>query len=240
MLYKLLDITLLDSAAGVAAHETFLSPLYARAIQSDGQLVPASVCVFPQYAGQVQNFRRSVVAGSFPMGAMPLETKRQEVEWIVQNRLADEIDYVINRAPFMEGDEAALRTEIAEIREICAGYTLKIILETGELLQPELIRRASRIALEAGADFLKTSTGKMHPGANAESVQILAVEILQFFKDTGELRGLKISGGVSDIETAETYVRQVREVLGDEFISNRYFRIGASKLADRLAEGAGF
>ncbi len=199
----------------------------------------AAVCVYPVFAKAVSdtlkgtNVKTACVAGAFPSGQSPLEIRVKEVEYAVENG-AQEIDMVISRGRLIEGDEDFVFDEISAIKEACGDAHLKVILETGELKTVELIRRASEIALLAGADFLKTSTGKIVPAATPEAFLIMLDTIKEYFDKTGMKTGIKPAGGISETQDALLYYLLTQSVLGNEWLNNSLFRIGASRLANKV------
>ncbi len=199
----------------------------------------AAVCVYPVFAGVVSEALKGTgvntacVAGAFPSGQSPLNARLLEVSYAVENG-ADEIDMVISRGRLLEGDEAFVLEEVKAHKEACAGKHLKVILETGELKSPELIRKACELALEGGADFLKTSTGKVMPAATHEAVLIMLDTIREFYKAGGRMVGIKPAGGISTPGEALNYFLLVKEVLGEKWLNKEFFRIGASRLAGNL------
>lgn len=199
----------------------------------------AAVCVYPSL---VQSARRELegtgirvasVAGGFPAGQTSLRIKLEEVRWAVGEG-ADEIDTVISRGKLIRGDYAEVYDEIAVIREVCGPVILKVILETGELPSPGLIRKASELSIRAGADFIKTSTGKIATGATPEAFLVMLGAILDFFRETGKVVGVKAAGGIRTPKQALVYYRLAEQVLGEDWTRREYFRIGASSLADTL------
>ncbi len=199
----------------------------------------AAVCVYPVFAGIVSEtlketgVQTACVAGAFPSGQSPLNARLLEVAYAVENG-ADEIDMVISRGRLLEGDSGYILEEIKAHKEACAGKHLKVILETGELKSPELIRQACELAIEGGADFLKTSTGKIMPAATYEAVLVMLDTIKAYYKSEGKMIGIKPAGGISTPGEALNYYLLVKAVLGDKWLNNNYFRIGASRLAGKL------
>ncbi|NLA63936.1 MAG: deoxyribose-phosphate aldolase, partial [Bacteroidales bacterium] len=151
---------------------------------------------------------------------------------------ADEIDSVLNLGLFLNDDIEELCEEIDEIKEACHEAKLKVILETGALETAEKINNASVLALYSGADFLKTSTGKVYSGATLEAAYVMCVAIKNYYKKTGIKKGIKISGGVSTVQDAINYYTIVEETLGEEWCNQDLFRIGTSRLANTLLEAA--
>ena len=201
----------------------------------------AAVCVYPnfvrlcreQLAGK--NIRVACVAGAFPSGQSPIHVKTAEVRYAVDEG-ADEVDMVISRGKFLEGDFERVFEEISAIREACGKAHLKVILETGELRGPSDIRKASEIAILAGASFIKTSTGKIQPAATPAAAMVMCQTIREYYEKTGIKIGFKPAGGISEPETALGYYFIVNGILGREWLNPEFFRIGASRLADKIVE----
>ncbi len=200
---------------------------------------PAAICVYPPFASLVKEtlagsgIQTACVAGAFPSGQAPLVAKIAEVKWTAEQG-ADEIDTVINRGLFLEGRYDEVKAELVAIKEACGNAHLKVILETGELKTKENIRKASQIAIEAGSDFVKTSTGKSSPAATIEAVEVMAEVVKEYYAKTGKKIGIKPAGGISTAEEAKAYVEVMNRVLGEEWLSPTLFRVGASRLVDNL------
>lgn len=205
-----------------------------------GLPLPAAVCIYPPFVGLAKNqlkgtgIRVAAVAGAFPSGQSPMAVRLEEVRYTL-NEGANEIDMVISRGRLLEGDEIYVFDEIAAIREVCKEVCLKVILETGELKIPDLIRKAGKIAIAAGADFIKTSTGKIQPAATEEAVGIMLDVIREEYAKTGKKTGIKPAGGISEPEQALQYYLLTKRILGTDWLNKNLFRIGASRLADGLA-----
>lgn len=199
----------------------------------------AAVCVYPVFVRQARNIlnnsgiRVASVAGAFPSGQSPLEVKLHEVKYAVDEG-ADEIDMVISRGSFLEGDYNKVFDEVAAIRAITQGCTLKVILETGELKTPENIMKASELAIDAGADFIKTSTGKIAISATLEAAEAMLTTIKKYYERTGKRVGFKAAGGISTPEEVLKYYQLTERIMGLEYINNQFFRIGASRLTEKL------
>ena len=199
----------------------------------------AAVCVYPVFVRQAvdclrgSGIRVASVAGAFPAGQSPLPVKLLEVKYVLDEG-ADEIDTVISRGSLLEGDDNKVFDEIAAIRQETAGRTLKVILETGELQTPEHIARASELAIQAGADFIKTSTGKIAVSATVEAAEVMLNIIKKHHIKTGKWVGFKAAGGISTPEEVLKYYTLAAQILGKEQIKNQFFRIGASRLTERL------
>lgn len=173
------------------------------------------------------------VSGAFPSSQSFEEVKIAETSLAVANG-ADEIDIVFNLGYFFDNDYESVCDEITEQKEACRDARLKVILETGALKTARNIKAASVLSLYSGADFLKTSTGKEYPGASLEAAYIMAQCIKEYYEKTGNRVGFKASGGVRTAEDAVKYYTVIKEVLGEEWLTNEYFRIGASSLANSL------
>jgi len=175
--------------------------------------------------------RIASVATAFPSGQYPLRTKLDEVRRAVADG-ADEIDMVINRCAFLSGDYAKMFDEIAATREACGPAHLKVILETGELVTYDNVRLASEIAMQAGADFIKTSTGKVSPAATMPVTLVMLEAIRDHFFATGVRIGMKPAGGIRNAKQALHYLVMVKETLGDDWLTPDLFRFGASTLVN--------
>jgi deoxyribose-phosphate aldolase len=199
----------------------------------------AAVCVYPNLVAVAKAALRgsavkvASVATAFPSGLSTLEVKLRDTEAALAAG-ADEIDMVIDRGAFLAGAEQAVVDEIVAVKRVCGEVHLKVILETGELGSYDAIRRASDLALEAGADVIKTSTGKIGVSATLPTALVMAEAIRDFRRRTGERRGLKIAGGVRTTKSALAYLVLIDETLGGDWLSPDLFRIGASALLDDL------
>jgi deoxyribose-phosphate aldolase len=198
----------------------------------------AAVCVYPnmvkyarKFLGENSPVNVAAVATGFPSGQYPLRTRLDEVRRTVADG-ADEIDMVINRCAFLAGDHALVFDEIAATKEACGPAHLKVILETGELVTYDNVRIASQIAMEAGGDFIKTSTGKVAPAATMPVTLVMLEAIRDYFYATGIRIGMKPAGGIRNSKQALHYLVMVRETLGDDWLSPDMFRFGASTLVN--------
>ena len=195
----------------------------------------AAVCLYPNLVRIAKKFlehssvKVASVATAFPAGLMPTKLKLREARGAVREG-ADEIDMVINRARFLAGDYERVFDEIAAIREACGTARLKVILETGELQTYDNVRLASEIAMRAGADFIKTSTGKISPAATMPVTLVMLEAIRDYFYETGIRVGIKPAGGLRTAKEALAYLVMVKETLGDEWLTPALFRFGASTL----------
>lgn len=240
-IFQCIDFTTLEAFD----NETKINDFCSKALSfKDNDLhisVPA-VCIYSPFVRQAKELLRgsgikvATVACAFPSGQMPFELKRREVEYCVEQG-ADEVDMVISRGTFLAGRLDEVYEEIKSVREACAPpVRLKVILETGELKSVENIRRASEIAINAGADFIKTSTGKSPVSATPLAAIIMCDTIKEYFEATGRMVGFKPAGGMSTIDDALTYFYIVREVLGERWLNKDYFRVGTSRLAGKVMD----
>ena len=199
----------------------------------------AAICVYPNFVKTVRSVltaegvQVACVSGCFPASQSFIEVKIAETALAIADG-ADEIDIVLNLGAFLSGDYEEAATEIQEQRSAARAAHLKVILETGALKDPELIRKASILSLFSGADFLKTSTGKEYPGADLRATYILCSVLKEYFDKYGEKRGVKFSGGIRSAEEAVKYYCIVEALLGKEWLDNKLFRIGASSLVGSL------
>ncbi|MFO8086497.1 MAG: deoxyribose-phosphate aldolase [Bacteroidales bacterium] len=211
-----------------------------RARTVDGSTV-ASVCVYPNFASiarsslQTADIEIASVAGAFPSGQSPLSIRVAEARQAVKDG-ATEIDMVISRGRMLAGDYDFVLQEVKEIKKTIGSHRLKVILETGELQDFTLISKASEIAIQGGADFIKTSTGKMKPAATLESFLVMLDVIKTYYHQKGIKVGIKPAGGISDPELARNYVRVLFGHLGSQWLTKKLFRIGASSLTSRMLE----
>lgn len=197
----------------------------------------AAVCVYPSMVSIAKKalagsgIHVASVATAFPSGQSSRAIKIADVKYAVQQG-ADEVDMVISRGKFHEGEYNFVFDEIAAVKEACGDARLKVILETGELGTYDKVRRASDIAMYAGADFIKTSTGKIQPAATMPVTLVMLEAIRDFYYKTGKMIGMKPAGGISKSKLALHYLVMVKEVLGDDWLNNHWFRFGASSLAN--------
>ncbi len=200
----------------------------------------AAVCVYPNlvkparvFLGPNSPVKIAAVATGFPSGQYPLRTKLEEVRRTVADG-ADEIDMVIDRGAFLAGEHARMFDEIAATKQACGAAHLKVILETGELVTYDNVRLASDIAMRAGGDFIKTSTGKVSPAATLPVTLVMLEAIRDHFFATGVRIGMKPAGGIRTAKQALAYLVMVKETLGDDWLTPDLFRIGASSLVTDL------
>ena len=199
----------------------------------------AAVCVYPNFvriakaALQGSSVKVAAVATAFPSGMSTRKVKLEETKWAVGEG-ADEIDMVISRGHFLAGEYNFVFDEIAAVKEACGEVHLKVILETGELSTLDNVRRASDIAMHAGADFIKTSTGKIQPAATLPVTLVMLEAIRDFYYETGKQIGMKPAGGIATAKLALNYLVVLRETLGNDWLNSNMFRFGASALANDL------
>src|SRR5215510_12099637 len=197
----------------------------------------AAICVYPSMVKVAKKalgdsrIKVASVATAFPSGQAPSKVKIEDTKYAV-NEGADEVDMVISRGKFLEGEYNFVFDEIAAIKEASGEARLKVILETGELGNLDKIRRASDIAMHAGADFIKTSTGKIQPAATMPVTLTMLEAIRDYYYSTGKMIGMKPAGGISKAKAALHYLVMLNEVLGEDWMNNHWFRFGASSLAN--------
>lgn len=197
----------------------------------------AAICVYPTMVGVAKkalgnnDINVASVATAFPSGMAPRQIKLEETRIAVDDG-ADEIDMVISRGAFLQGEYGFVFDEIAAIKEACGNAHLKVILETGELGTLDRVRRASVLAMHAGADFIKTSTGKIQPAATLPVTLVMLQAIRDYFYETGRMVGMKPAGGISSSKLAIHYLVMLRETLGNAWMTPEWYRFGASSLAN--------
>lgn len=199
----------------------------------------AAICVYPNMVQTVKEVldrdkvKIAAVAGGFPSSMTFIGLKVEEARMAAELG-ADEVDIVLPLWAFLEGDLITCREEIGTIKDAIGAARLKVILETGILAEPDRIYKASMLAMESGADFIKTSTGKANPAATPEAALVMCHAIRDFHSKTGHKVGIKPAGGIATTEDAILYLTIVKEVLGEEWLDPELFRIGASRLANHL------
>ena len=197
----------------------------------------AAVCVYPTMVGVAKkalgknDIKVCSVATAFPSGMSLRSVKLEETKTAVDAG-ANEIDMVISRGAFLQGEFGYVFDEIQAIKEACGKAHLKVILETGELGTLDRVRRASVLAMHAGADFIKTSTGKIQPAATMPVTLVMLQAIRDYYYETGRMVGMKPAGGISKAKLAVHYLVMLRETLGQAWMTKEWFRFGASSLAN--------
>jgi deoxyribose-phosphate aldolase len=199
----------------------------------------AAVCVYPIHVASAKKIlegstvKIASVATGFPSGNASMKVKLEDTKFAVENG-ADEIDMVISRGEFLKGNYSFVYDEIAAIKTVCGKARLKVILETGELSTLDNVRKASALAIAAGADFIKTSTGKIQPAATMPVTLVMLETIKDHYLKTGQMVGMKPAGGISTSKNALQYLVMLYETLGPKWMTNEWFRFGASSLANDI------
>ena len=237
MAISMMDLTTLDAKDTAGK----VRQLCNKAIRPDESMadIPsvAAVCVYPNMVASAKEallgtkIQVAAVATAFPSGMSTRDVKIRETKFAVSEG-ADEIDMVISRGIFLAGEYNFVFDEIAAIKEACGKAHLKVILETGELGTLDRVRQASDLAMHAGADFIKTSTGKIQPAATLPVTLVMLEAIRDFYFNHGKMIGMKPAGGISTAKLALQYLVMVHETLGYAWLSPDYFRFGASSLAN--------
>lgn len=234
------DLTTLTCNDSVASVTDFAKRTVTFAEKYPGIPNVASICVYPSFVETVglavdgTPMRITSVGGGFPASQTFLEVKMLEVAMAVENG-ADEVDIVLNVGKMLQGEYSEAAAEVEVIRsEMDADVVLKVIIESGALKTPDLIRKASLLSMAAGADFVKTSTGKIDVAATPEAAVVMCEAIKDYYEKTGRKVGFKAAGGVRTPEDAALYYTIVEEVLGAEWLTTDLFRIGASSAANNL------
>ncbi len=238
-LFNCIDLTTLRSIDSPQSVADFTERVNAFDEEHPEMKNVATICVYPNFAPvvravlEVSSVDIACVSGGFPSSQTFPEVKIAETALAVEGG-ADEIDIVMNLGDFLDGDYESVCDEIAEIKHSCRDARLKVILEAGALKTAENIRNASILSMYSGADFIKTSTGKEYPGADLRAAYVMCQCIKEYFDQTGRMVGFKPAGGVRTPEDAVSYYCIVREVLGEQWLTNEFFRLGASGLANNL------
>lgn len=199
----------------------------------------AAICVYPNMAKivhdtcEIEDIKIACVSAGFPSSQTFLEVKTIETGLAIKDG-ADEIDIVISVGEFLSGDYETMCDEIEELKCVCGEKHLKVILETGALGSMSNIKKASILAMYSGADFIKTSTGKLEPAATPEAAYIMCQAISEYYKKTGRKIGFKPAGGINTVKDALSYYTIVKEILGNEWLDKSFFRLGTSRLANLL------
>ena len=199
----------------------------------------ATICVYPCFASivsqslEVEGVEVACVSGSFPSSQACIEVKTVETALAVRDG-ATEIDIVMSVGKFLSGDYETVCDEISELKAVCGEKKMKVILETGLLGSAENIKKASILAMYAGADYIKTSTGKEKPAATPEAAYVMCQAIKEYYEKTGIQIGFKPAGGLNTVHDALVYYTIVKEVLGEKWLTNQYLRLGTSRLANLL------
>ena len=238
-IFSFIDLTSLNTTDSEASIRHFAGKAAAFSDNFSNISNVAALCVFPNFTVAAReglngcSIRLAVVSAAFPTSQTFLEVKMYETELAVKSG-ADEVDIVIPVGTFLESNYDAVIDELKTIREVAGQAILKIILETGLLKDFRHIYRASVIAMESGADFIKTSTGKSAVSATPEAAWVMCRAIRDYHDETGIMIGFKPAGGIVSPEDAFIYYSLVKEVLGEKWLTPEYFRIGASRLANNI------
>ena len=199
----------------------------------------ATICVYPCFAKvvsdtlEIDGVEIACVSGSFPSSQALIEVKVAETALAIKDG-ATEIDIVMPVGKFLSGDYEGVADEISELKQVCGEHAMKVILETGCLKTASNIKKASIIAMYAGADYIKTSTGKLEPAATPEAAYVMCQAIKEYYEETGIQIGFKPAGGINSVMDALIYYTIVKEVLGEKWLTNKWFRLGTSRLANML------
>jgi len=238
-LFSCIDHTSLNGTDSERSIEAFCNDILQKC-DTIGQPV-AAVCVYPAFVGIASKLLKgsgiavASVACGFPAGQIPLRLKLEEVKYVIDQG-AEEVDMVITRGDVFEGNLIKIYDDIAAIREYCFSQKLKVIIESGELQTEANITAASQTAIAAGADFIKTSTGKCPVGATIEAAEIMLKVLTNNIEISKKTIGFKASGGISNVEQAMEYADLTRLLLGEQCFNKQYFRIGASRLTSKVYE----
>ncbi|WP_282036242.1 deoxyribose-phosphate aldolase [Saccharicrinis aurantiacus] len=238
-IFSCIDLTTLSPTDSVKSVTAFVEKVNQFSKEYAEMPNVAAICVFPNYADtvktvlKVEGVNRAVVSAGFPNSQALQSIKVTETSLAIDGG-ANEIDVVISIGEFFEGNYKHVFDELVKLKEACGDVHLKVILETGLLNDSELIWKASMLAMEAGADFIKTSTGKVDPAATHEAAYVMSKAIKEYTAQSGRVVGLKPAGGISTTSNAVAYYSIVKEVLGTMWLNNTWFRIGASRLANEL------
>ena len=239
-IFQSIDFTTLEAFDNEQKINEFCAKALAFPKQEPYLSVPA-ICIYSPFVKQAKQLLKdsgihvATVACAFPSGQMPFDLKVKEVEYCVEQG-ADEVDMVISRGTFLAGNYDEVFNEIKTIKATCKEAHLKVILETGELKTVQNIRKASELAILAGADFIKTSTGKVPVAATPLAAIIMIDTIKEYYEATGKKVGFKPAGGMKTPEDAMTYYYLVKGILGEQWLNKNLFRVGTSRLAGQIIE----
>jgi deoxyribose-phosphate aldolase len=236
--FNSIDLTSLNSTDNTTNIRSMVEKVNAFADRFSDMPSVAAICVYPNFSGIVRKTLSvpvgvAAVSAGFPSSQTFIEIKVAETALAVHDG-ASEIDVVISVGSFLNGQYEEVFEELSELKAACRDAHLKVILETGALKHASEIKKASLLAMEAGADFIKTSTGKMNPAATPEAAYVMCNAIKDYYKKTGRKVGFKPAGGIVTPEDAVNYYTIVKEILGDEWLNNGLFRLGASRVANNL------
>ncbi|RPH34278.1 MAG: deoxyribose-phosphate aldolase [Bacteroidales bacterium] len=237
--FSLIDLTTLNSTDGEERGRQFAKKLSGFNKQYPNLQNVAAICVYPSLVATVKenlitkNVKIASVAAGFPSSQTFIDIKLSECQMAIEFG-ADELDVVISLGAFLEGDYFTVFSELQQIKDVAEETRVKVILETGALPSLQEIKLASFLAMEAGADFIKTSTGKLEPAATPEAMYVMCEAIKEFNEKTGKKIGIKPAGGIAKTSDATLYYSIVEQILGNEWLNPELFRLGASRLANNL------
>ncbi|MFO8023312.1 MAG: deoxyribose-phosphate aldolase [Perlabentimonas sp.] len=237
--FSLIDLTTLNTTDSIQRGELFAQRVSSLPKEFPDMPNVAAICVYPSLVVSVKenltakNVKVASVAAGFPASQTFIDIKLSECQMCVENG-ADELDVVISLGYFLEGDYFTVYSELQQIKEVAGDKQVKVILETGAMPSLSDIRLASFLAMEAGADFIKTSTGKIDVAATPEALYVMCEAAKEYFDVTGRMVGIKPAGGMKTSSDAVMFYSIVKEVLGDKWLNNKWLRLGASSLADNI------
>lgn len=237
--FSLIDLTTLNTSDSIQRGELFAQRVSSLPKEFPDMPNVAAICVYPSLVVSVKenltakNVKVASVAAGFPASQTFIDIKLSECQMCVENG-ADELDVVISLGYFLEGDYFTVYSELQQIKEVAGDKQVKVILETGAMPSLSDIRLASFLAMEAGADFIKTSTGKIDVAATPEALYVMCEAAKEYFDVTGRMVGIKPAGGMKTSSDAVMFYSIVKEVLGDKWMNNKWLRLGASSLADNI------
>lgn len=238
-LFHCIDLTSLNTTDSTESILSFTEKVNRFADEFGDMENVAAICVYPNMAQVVNDsleaddVKIAAVSGGFPSSQTFIEVKIAETAMAIMEG-ANEIDIVIPVGKFLSGDYEDMCDEIQELKDTCKENTLKVILETGALESASNIKKASILSMYAGADFIKTSTGKQQPAATPEAAYVMCEAIKEYYDLTGNKIGFKPAGGINSVQDALVYYSIVKELLGEEWLTNELFRLGTSRLANLL------
>lgn len=238
-LFNCIDLTSLNTTDSTESILSFTEKVNRFADEFGDMENVAAICVYPNMAQVVNDsleaddVKIAAVSGGFPSSQTFIEVKIAETAMAIMEG-ANEIDIVIPVGKFLSGDYEEMCDEIQELKDTCKENTLKVILETGALGGASNIKKAAILSMYAGADFIKTSTGKQQPAATPEAAYVMCEAIKEYYDLTGNKIGFKPAGGINSVQDALTYYTIVKELLGEEWMTNELFRLGTSRLANLL------
>lgn len=237
--FSLIDLTTLNSTDGCERGKQMAEKVSGFKQKFQNIENVAAICVYPTLIAAVKekladkNVKIASVAAGFPSSQTFIDIKLSECEMSIENG-ADELDVVISLGSFLEGDYFTVYSELQQIKEVAENVHVKVILETGALPRLTDIKLASFLAMEAGADFIKTSTGKLEPAATPQAMYVMCEAIKEYHDKTGKKVGIKPAGGVATTSDATYYYSIVEQILGNDWLNPELFRLGASRLANNL------